>query len=70
MQYMTSLLPAAPPSATVDGAVDGVMLMHSDINPHGTTFSCLHGHGQYEQPSLRHLLQPIRFGYDRRISER
>lgn len=32
---MTSLLSAAPPSATVDGSVDGVMLMHSDVNPPG-----------------------------------
>lgn len=32
---MTSLLSAAPPSATVDGAVDGVVLMHNDINPPG-----------------------------------
>ena len=32
---MTSLLSAAPPSATVDGAVDGVMLMHDDVNPPG-----------------------------------
>ncbi|KAF6222022.1 hypothetical protein HO133_001990 [Letharia lupina] len=35
MEYMTSLLSAAPPSATVDGAVDGVMLMHDDVNPPG-----------------------------------
>ena len=32
---MTSLLSAAPPSATVDGTVDGVMLVHDDMNPPG-----------------------------------
>lgn len=35
MEYMTSLLSAAEPSANVMGAVDGVMVMHSDVNPPG-----------------------------------
>lgn len=39
LNYMTSLLSAAPPSATVNGGIDGIELMHSDVNPPGAACS-------------------------------